>query len=193
MTPLLPTQPGWAPARAGRARWAALVALLLLAWLARAGWLEQVPPGWRDDELIEIHVLAAEVLGGHYPLYFTGASGHEPLYHYLHAGLHALLGTNVLSGHLLSAAFGLLNVALTYALARRLTRSRGAALLGALGMALGFWPLMYSRFGLRHIGSVTFALVSLYWLWRALDRPQPRLRSLRAPCPATHDGFFPNR
>jgi hypothetical protein len=167
-----------------------MLGVLLLAWAARVACLEQAPPGWRDDELIEIHVLAAEVLGGHFPLYFTGASGHEPLYHYLHAGLHAVLGTNVLSGHLLSAACGLLNVALTSVLARRLARSRAAALLAALGMALGFWALMYSRIGLRHIGTVTLALVFLYWLWRALERPQARLRDALAPGLALGAGLY---
>jgi len=130
--------------------WSLIVALLLLAWGLRLCRLENVPPGWRDDELINIHALSDdelinihalsdELLAGHFPLYFTGASGHEPLYHYLHAGLHAVLGFNVLSGHLLSAALGTLTVALTFALTRRL---------------------------FRHISLLPFALAAFYLLWR---------------------------
>jgi len=63
-----------------------IAALTLLAFGLRLLLWSEVPPGWRDDELIEMHTLSGEVLDGHYPLYFTGASGHEPLFHYLRAG-----------------------------------------------------------------------------------------------------------
>jgi len=48
-------------------RWAA-VAIVLLAWGLRLCCLEEVPPGWRDDELINIHALSGEVLRGNFPL-----------------------------------------------------------------------------------------------------------------------------
>lgn len=156
-------------------RWLA-TGTILLAWVLRLCCLEEVPPGWRDDELIEIHALSGEVLAGHFPLYFTGASGHEPLYHYLQAGVQAVLGYNVLSGRLLSATLGTLNIALLYPLARRLLRSGTDALIATFGLAFSFWALMYSRFGLRHISALTFALPALYWLTRYLGDQQPRLR-----------------
>ncbi len=156
-----------------------LVALLLLAWFLRLGWLDDVPPGWRDDELINIHALSGQVLAGEFPIYFTGASGHEPLYHYLHAGVHAVLGFNVLSAHILSAAFGLLSVALTYTLARRLFGRRTAAI-AALGLAFSFWSLMYSRTAIRHISLPPLALLVFYLLWRLLqsDRQAAKRTSL---------------
>ncbi len=139
--------------------WAFLVGLLLVTWGLRLWQLEQVPPGWRDDELINIHALSGRVLAGHFPLYFTGASGHEPLYHYLHAGVHAVLGFNVLSGHILSIAFGTLAVALTYALARRLF-GRTTAVIASLALCTSFWSLMYSRFAMRHVSLPAFALAT---------------------------------
>ncbi|MCX7683490.1 MAG: glycosyltransferase family 39 protein, partial [Anaerolineae bacterium] len=145
-------------------RWLA-VAVILLAWGLRLCYLEDVPPGWRDDELIDIHVLSGEVLEGRFPLYFSGASGHEPLYHYLHAGVHALWGFNVLSGHILSVACGTLTVALTFALARRLFGDT-VAVLASLGVAMSMWSLMYSRMGLRHAGLPPLALLTLDMLWR---------------------------
>ena len=150
-------------------RWLPIVALLLLAWGLRLCRLSEVPPGWRDDELINIHALSGEVLAGRFPLYFTGASGHEPLYHYLHAGVHAILGFNVLSGHLLSVALGTLTVALTYVLAHRLF-GRLVAFTAALMLATSFWSLMYSRTAIRHISLPPFALLSFYVLWRSVER-----------------------
>jgi len=147
--------------------WSFIVVLLLLAWGLRLCCLETVPPGWRDDELINIHALSGELLAGRFPLYFTGASGHEPLYHYLHAGVHAVLGFNVLSGHLLSVAFGTLTVALTYTLARRLF-GRMTAVIASLALTASFWSLMYSRTAIRHISLPPFALAAFYLFWRSL-------------------------
>ena len=158
-------------------RWSLVILLLLLTWGLRLCCLEAVPPGWRDDELINIHALTGQVLAGHFPLYFTGASGHEPLYHYLLAGVHALLGFNVLSGHLLSVAFGTLTVALTYTLARRLF-GRATAVVASVSLATSFWSLMYSRTAIRHVNLPPFALAAFYILWRSLDKlPGPKSKS----------------
>ena len=133
--------------------------------------LEAIPPGWRDDELIEIYALSGEVLAGRPTFYFTGASGHEPLYHTLRAGAIALWGVNSLTNHLLPIVSGTLAVPLTYRLSRRLF-GREIALLAAILMAAGFWPLMYSRFGVRHQMLVPLALAVFYFLWPA-ERSSP--------------------
>jgi 4-amino-4-deoxy-L-arabinose transferase-like glycosyltransferase len=148
--------------------WSWVIGLLLLAWGLRLLCLEAVPPGWRDDELINIHALSGELLAGRFSLYYTGASGHEPLYHHLHAGVHAILGFNVLSGHLLSVALGTLSIALTYTLTRRLF-GHAAAVIASLMLTTSFWSLMYSRTAIRHISLPPFALATLYLLWRAFS------------------------
>jgi len=61
-------------------------------------------------------------------------------------------------------ALGVLSVALTYALARRMFDAR-AGLLAAALMAVSFWPIMYARFGLRHIGIVPLMLGVFLLLW----------------------------
>ncbi|MBN1815307.1 MAG: glycosyltransferase family 39 protein [Anaerolineae bacterium] len=147
-------------------RWL-IIAILLLAWGLRLICLDTVPTGWRDDELINIHALSGELLEGRFPLYFTGASGHEPLYHYLLAGAHAVWGFNPLSGHLLSIALGTLTVALTYVLARHMF-GRTVAVVASLVLATSFWSLMYSRIALRHINLPPLALVTFYLLWRLM-------------------------
>ncbi len=155
--------------------WSLVVILLLLTWGLRLCCLETVPPGWRDDELINIHALSGELLAGHFPLYFTGASGHEPLYHYLHAGVHAVLGFNVLSGHLLSVAFGTLTVALTYVLTRRLFGHMTAGI-ASLALSTSCWSLMYSRTAIRHISLPPLALAAFYVSWRSTNYESTNLR-----------------
>jgi 4-amino-4-deoxy-L-arabinose transferase-like glycosyltransferase len=162
--------------RMDRWEWVFLVALVLAAWALRLCCLHTVPPGWRDDELINIHALSGRLLAGEFPLYYTGASGHEPLYHHLHAAVHAVLGFNVLSGHILSVALGTLTVALTYVLARRLF-GRPAAVVASVALSTSFWSLMYSRIGLRHIILPPLALLVFYLTWLPLaDRSRKAVR-----------------
>lgn len=157
-------------------RWGLIIIILLLGWGLRVVCLEQVPPGWRDDELINIHTLSSKVLDGQLPIYYLGASGHEPLYHHLHAGVHAVLGFNVLSGHILSAMFGMLSIPLTYSLVRRLfPRQRVTAMIAAFTLATSFWSLMYSRTAMRHISLPPFVLATLYVFWRQVDAEQSGL------------------
>jgi len=146
--------------------------LTLLAWGLRVVAPEQVPPGWRDDELINIYALSGELFQGRFPLYFTGASGHEPLYHYLHAGVYLLLGENVMGGHFLSIVLGTLTVPLTYQLGRRLFGTT-VGTFAALGLATSFWSLIYSRIALRHISLPPFVLIVFFLLWTPFTR-RPR-------------------
>jgi len=150
-------------------RWLVLTAVLLLAALMRFPALDRVPPGWRDDELIELD-MDSRIEQGWRPLYIREAEGHEPLYHYLHAGTLALFGRNTFGYRWLPAAFGTLATALLVALAWRLFGFKVAALGGAL-YGVGLWPVLYSRFGVRHIGVLPFILLALYALDRII-RPQ---------------------
>jgi hypothetical protein len=152
-------------------RWLILTAVLLLAALMRFPALDRVPPGWRDDELIEIG-MDTRIQQGWRPLYIREAEGHEPLYHYLHAGTLTLFGHNTFGYRWLPAAVGLLSTALLVALVRRLFGFQAAALAGAL-YGVGLWPVLYSRFGLRHIGVMPFVLLALYALARLSNIPHP--------------------
>ncbi len=139
--------------------------LLLAAWL-RVYRLSDLPPGWRDDEVVETTIHAALVLDGRGPLYFPQAEGHEPLFHYLSAGWIALAGRSLFSVRLLPVFLGLLSVAALYRLARRLF-GPSAALLAAGGLAVSFWGLMYARFKLRHVAEGVPMLLAFDCLWRA--------------------------
>lgn len=124
------------------ATWAALI--VLLAFGARIVSLDGVPPGWRDDELIETLVISQKILDGDLAFYYPDASGHEALYHALNALFLAWFGPTAPGIRLLSAFLGTLAVPLTYALARRMFGAAAGLTASAL-LAVSFWGLMYSR------------------------------------------------
>ena len=166
-----------------------MVSILLIATAFRFMAADSAPPGWRDDELIEYN-MDRRIADGWRPLFITEAEGHEPVYHYLHAATIVLFGDNLIGYKWLPMAFGLLTIALTYALARKMfgpkaahpstassLRSESAqdasrldlgghvALITAALMAVSFWPVMYSRFGVRHIGTLPWMLAAMYVLY----------------------------
>ena len=147
------------------ATWAALITLL--AFALRVVALADVPPGWRDDELIETLVISRNILGGDLRFYYPDASGHEALYHALNALFLAWFGPGALGIRLLSAFLGTLAVPLTYALARRLF-GPAVGLTAAALLAVSFWGLMYSRVGIRHVTTPVLALAAFYFLWQGL-------------------------
>lgn len=152
-------------------RWT-VVALLLLTWGLRWVVLLEVPPGWRDDDLIELYTFSWEILESGPQLYFSGASGHEPLFHTLRAPLLALAGLNQASARWLPAICGTLVVLLTWAIGRRLF-TREVGLLTGVSVAVSFWGLMYSRVAIRHIGVLPWTLLAIYCAWRLLQDESP--------------------
>ncbi len=145
--------------------------ILLFAALLRLWGLDRVPPGWRDDEVVETTLHTQMILDGQRPLYFLQAEGHEPLYHYLAAVTAALMGTGLGQVRWLSAMFGLLSVAALYRLARQWFGSFPAAL-ASLTLALSYWSLMYSRTRTRHVSVLVFALLTFYLFDRLLFSPR---------------------
>ena len=152
-------------------RWS-IITILLLAWALRWIALLDVPPGWRDDDLIELYTFSQATLKNGPVWYFPGASGHEPLYHILRAPLLAVAGLNPASARWYAACFGTLTVLLTWAVARR-TFTREVGLLSATLVAVSFWALMYSRIAIRQIGTLPWLLLALYWGWRVLQDTAP--------------------
>ncbi len=157
--------------------------ILLLAAFLRLYRLGDLPPGWRDDEIVETTVHAQSVLEGQFPLYFPQAEGHEPLYHYLSAGLIALAGRSLFTVRLLSVFFGLFSLAALHRLARKFF-GVDIALIATAALAVSFWSLMYSRFKLRHIGEVGLMLLAYYFFLSPLLRPRPVYKLFARAAPA---------
>ncbi len=168
------THPGRELARAllrRPATWAALV--VLLAFGLRVGALAVVPPGWRDDELIETLVISQKMLDGDLAFYYPDASGHEALYHGLNALFLAAFGPTAPGIRLLSAFLGTLAVALTYTFGRRMF-GPAVGLTAAALLAASFWGLMYSRVGIRHVLTPPLALAAFYYFWAAITTADGR-------------------
>ncbi len=144
-----------------------LLLLTLLALALRLWRLERVPPGWRDDELIEALVISQKVLNGELAFFYPDASGHEALYHVLHALLLAVAGPTAFGIRGVSVLAGTLAVPLTYLVGKRLFHPT-VGWVAALGLALSFWGLMYSRFGLRHVLLPTLVLAAFLFFWQSV-------------------------
>jgi hypothetical protein len=141
------------PLAGRRAFLAAATLILLLAAMLRLVHLQDIPPGLARDETLNADIAAA-ILDGQHALFFRQGYGHEPLYHYLAAGLRPLLGDNWLAIRLLSVYLGLLLVAATMGWLRRSGAGRRAwlvALVAGLLLAISWLPIIFSRIGLRPI------------------------------------------
>ena len=149
-----------------RWEWPLVISLLLIAFFFRVWQLNEVPPGLHHDEVI-IGQIAKDILRGQFAIYFTPGYGHEPLFHYLVAGMFSAVGANGYVLRLTSAFIATLGLATTYALVRRILSPRVA--LGTLAwMSSSLWPVFFARVGLRGITLPLLTTLTAYFLWRAL-------------------------
>ena len=146
-----------------------LVAILLVATALRVIGLDSFPtplgaspPGLEHDEVAHWLINRA-ILAGEHAVYFPEAYGHEALYHYAQAYFGAVVGDHALALRLPSAYLGVLLVAVSYALGRRLFGVR-LGLLSAAFLAVLFWPVFYSRLALRAMAlPVVAGLSAVAW------------------------------
>ena len=139
-----------------------LVSITVLAFALRFWQLKSVPPGWRDDELINSLVISQKIVDGDLSVYYADASGHEALYHALNGIMLAIFGPGVPGIRWLSALLGAITVPFTYLVGRRLFGSL-TGIIAAAALAVSFWSLMYSRIGIRHILTPVLALATFYF------------------------------
>lgn len=144
---------------------AAMVAVLLVAAAFRLIALDTLPPGLHHDEVI-IAQVAKDILRGRLAIYYPEGYGHEPLYHYILAGMFALCGANELTLRLTTALLGILTTAVGYRMAREML-GRRVALVSAAWMAVSLWAVFYSRVGLRNITLPLMISLTALLFWRA--------------------------
>ncbi len=142
-----------------------LVGILLVAAALRLVGITQIsPPGIEHDEVAN-WLIDRLILSGEHAIYFTRAYGHEAGYHYWQALLVALIGDNALALRLASSYLGLIGVAVSFVLARKLFGWQVGIV--AMGItAVLFFPVFYSRLGLRAITLPVFSGLSAYFWWR---------------------------
>ncbi|GIW05645.1 MAG: hypothetical protein KatS3mg060_0450 [Dehalococcoidia bacterium] len=154
-------------------RWAA-VAVLLVAFAMRIVLLPELPPGLNMDEgFYALDALAA--LEGQILPFYPQNGGRESLFMLVVAPFVALLGRDPLALRLPAAFFGVLTVAVTIPLGRRLFRSvngERAAWIGVVAASLAatsIWLVIFNRIGLR-INAFPFLLAATaYWFWRGWE------------------------
>ena len=143
-------------------RWLAL-AIFLVAAGARLLWLDGIPPGLAQDEVLDADI-AEGILQGHHALFFREGWGHEPLYHYYAAIFRPMWGDNLIAIRLPSVFLGMLVVALSMRWAQK-EWGRSAALLMGAGVAISWWSIIFGRIGIRAIMEPIWLLIALI-LWQ---------------------------
>ncbi len=143
-----------------------LLAITLLGAALRFYQIGAVPPGFQFDEAYNA-LDAEQVLDGNFPLFLPANGGREVLYTYFQAGLIWLFGSSPAVFRAASAIWGTLAVAATYLLLRALLRrnSRMMAAFGALALAISYWHIHFSHYGIRVITMpvILSALFGMYW------------------------------
>ena len=115
------------------------------------------------------------MLAGERPLFFEANGGREALHIYLIAPFVAALGPGPLALHLASALIGIATVALSYLLWRKvLPAGDGSAALAALLLAVSYWHIHFSRYGIRAILLPLLLILVVYFLWEATQPGGPR-------------------
>ncbi len=152
--------------RWSRRDWILLLSITLLGGLLRFYQIGAVPPGFQFDEAYNA-LDAEQVLAGNFPLFLPANGGREVLYTYFQAGLIWLFGSSPTVFRAASAIWGTLAVAATYLLLRAILRrnSRLMASFGALALAISYWHIHFSHYGIRVIMMpvIFSALFGMYW------------------------------
>ena len=152
-----------------------LLLILVVAALLRFPALDRVPPGFQFDEGYNAHD-ALRVLQGDRPIFLPENGGREVLYTYLQALAMALFGPNVVALRLTSAVLGLLTVAATFFLVRLMWRDQepSSTLLGLLTatvVAVTYWHVHFSRYGIRAISLPLLEVLLFYAFWQGCCIP----------------------
>ena len=146
----------------------AMVVVVFIATAFRLYRLDTVPRGLSHDEANN-GLMAGEVLKGFRPPFFEIYTGVEPGLIYPQAVAFWLLGRGATTERLVSVAFGLLTVVLTYIFAGQLFKSKLIGLISALLVAISFWHVFVSRLGLRAVVMPPLQILALLFFWRALE------------------------
>ena len=152
--------------------------VLLVAIFLRLHNLDTIPDGLLHDEAYN-GIDALRILAGERPIFLTENNGREALFVYLQAISVAVLGQTSLALRVVSAILGIMTVAATYPLIRRMFDAR-VALLTSGWLAISLWQVIESRVGLRRIALPLILAVGFYCLWRGLENLRGHGRSLRS-------------
>lgn len=167
-------------------RWHALALLVIVAVgiILRVAQLDAIPPGMTHDEAdVGYHAAVVYETGERHIVDAPYGYIHQPFVQYSGALLMKLLGPTDLTQRLHSVFFGVMLIVVTYLWARD-AFDVSIGLTAAAMVAVGFWPLMTSRFALNNQPVPTLFTLGLWLLWPTLvsrsHRQTPILKPLLA-------------
>jgi 4-amino-4-deoxy-L-arabinose transferase-like glycosyltransferase len=149
--------------------WPELALLLLVVVVAlafRLPRLAAVPDGLHHDEAIDLRQ-GLLVLEGARFIYTTEGWGREALFYYPLALMLRLVADNVTALRATVVVFSILVIGVNYLLARRFAGLL-AGWLTAAWLAVNYWALFTSRFGVRHISLpllMGLTALAFWWAW----------------------------
>jgi len=146
--------------------WFLLTGILLLAAFFRLHRMPRLPWGLSQDEVGNASISLGVLADGGAP-FLAGGFGHEPLFHYLQAATLTSFGDNVVGIRMPAVMAGMVLVAASYTLMRQLF-GPVAALVAAAGLAVSWWPVIFSRIGIRAITFPLLLTLAVTLLWRGL-------------------------
>ncbi|MCW5881373.1 MAG: hypothetical protein KIS91_10620 [Anaerolineae bacterium] len=156
-----------------------LAAIVVVAAILRLAGLSHFPPGLSVDEAYNL-IDARRILAGDRPLFLPDNAGREALYSYWQAVVIGLLGATPFALRVASALIGIVTVPVSYWCLRALPwrYARLTALVAAALLAVLFWHVVFSRFGIRAISLPLVTALLFGWLWRGMARDRVSLYAL---------------
>lgn len=145
---------------------------LITALAAAFRWyrIDQLPPGFQFDQAFYVSD-ALQLLHGEFAIFFYQPGRSEPLYQYLLMPFIAFFGADSSLGlKIAGGLIGILSVPLVFGITHTLYRDVRIGLIGALLTAISFWHIFYSRYGERIPLTLLMAILSFWFVWRALAR-----------------------
>src|SRR3989344_5096340 len=146
-----------------------LIAIIFLAAVLNLFWLNRVPPGLNWDEAAigwnakTIWHMRLDEFGTRLPVSFRSFGDYKaPLYIYLTAPVVGLFGSSEISVRLVSAAAGIVSVALMYGL---------GGLTAALLLAISPWHILLSRPALEANLALMWILGGVWLFLKAVKKP----------------------
>ena len=145
-----------------------LVAVMVVAGVARYAELGRVPQGLYMDEAADGLDALRTAASHHYQVFYPSDGGREGLWIALMSFSVRWFGRTELAVRFWSPLVGLLTIFATYGLASR-WMGRRTGLLAAWLMATSFWHVLFSRVAFRGILLPLFIVSALYFLQLAWD------------------------
>ncbi len=153
-----------------------LLAILLLGFVLRVSFINSSPPSLYGDELTivldanSLMKTGHDQLGNFLPLTFPMGAGRPAGYVYFSIPFVALFGPTAIGVRLLSILSGLGIILLTYLLCRKLF-SEKAGMGAAFLIAISPWDISLSRGGFEAHFALFLALLGVYLLLKAREKP----------------------